>query len=166
MDPGDCRTVTRVTNAAGGTEIGFRTVVEAAGKTATGLPVPDDVVERLGAGRRPSVTVTLGGHTYRSTIASMGGRFMLPLSGENRAAAGVAAGDEVDVVVALDDAPREVVVPDDLAAALQAAPVAAEAFARLSYSNQRRHVLAVDGAKTDATRSRRITKVVEELSAG
>src|SRR5262245_18378231 len=96
----------------------FRTIVELGGKTATGLPVPDDVVAQLGAGKRAPVRVTIGGHTYRTTVASMGGRFLVPLSAEIPAAAGVAAGDDVDVDIALDDAPREVTVPDDLAAAL------------------------------------------------
>ena len=80
--------------------------------------MPDDVVEALGAGKRPAVRVTIGAHTYRSTIASRGGVYLLPLSAENRAGAGVAAGDEVDVTVELDTEPREVAVPDDLATAL------------------------------------------------
>ncbi len=141
----------------------FTTTVELGGKTATGFEVPADVVDALGSGRRPAVTVTIGGYTYRSTVASMGGRFMVPLSAEHRAASGLAAGDEVDVDLELDTAPRELVVPDDLAAALAADPAAHAAFEALSYSNRRRHVLSVDGAKTDATRQRRIAKVVEEL---
>ena len=121
----------------------FSTTVELGGKTATGMAVPAEVVEALGAGRRPPVTVTVGGHTYRSTIASMGGRFLLPLSAENRTAAGLAAGDPVEVDVELDEAPRAVEVPADLAAALDAAPAARARFTELSYSAQRRHVLAV-----------------------
>src|SRR5689334_24082638 len=96
----------------------FRTTVELGGKTATGMPVPPDVVEALGAGKKPPVRVTIGEHTWRSSIGSRGGVFLLPLSAENRAGAGVAAGDQVDVDVQLDDAPREVAVPDDLQAAL------------------------------------------------
>src|SRR3712207_6163352 len=109
----------------------FRTTVELHGRSATGLPVPDAVVEALGAGRRPAVSVTVNGHTYRSTVASRGGSFVLPLSAENRAAAGVSAGDEVDVELALDTEPREVAVPADLAAALADDPQAARAFAAL-----------------------------------
>ena len=144
----------------------FRSVVELGGKTATGIPVPASVVEGLGGGKRPAVTVTVGGHTYRSTIAPMGGAFYLPLSAEHRTAAGLAAGDEVDVDVELDTAPRTVDVPADLAAALDADPAARAAFDALSYSNQRRHVLSVEGAKTDETRQRRIAKSVAELGAG
>ncbi len=144
----------------------FRSVVELGGKTATGIPVPAEVVEGLGAGKRPAVTVTVSGHTYRSTIAPMGGASYLPLSAEHRTAAGLAAGDEIEVEVELDTAPRTVDVPADLSAALDAAPMARAAFEALSYSNRRRHVLSVEGAKTDETRQRRIAKSITELSAG
>jgi hypothetical protein len=142
----------------------FSTTVELGGKTATGMAVPPAVVEALGAGRRPAVRVTVGGHTYRSTIASMGGRFLLPLSAENRTAAGVAAGDHVEVDVELDDAPRVVEVPTDLAAALDAEPAARRRFDALSYSHRLRHVLAVEGAKAEATRQRRIAAAVATLT--
>jgi hypothetical protein len=141
----------------------FSTTVELGGKTATGMAVPPEVVESLGAGRKPAVRVTVGGHTYRSTIATMGGRFLLPLSAENRTAAGVAAGDRVEVHVELDDAPRVVEVPADLAAALDAEPSARRRFDALSYSHQRRHVLAVEGAKAEATRQRRVSAAVATL---
>ena len=141
----------------------FTTTVEAAGRTATGLPVPADVVEALAAGKRPAVRVTIGGHSYRSTVAPRGGRFLIPLSGENRAAAGVAAGDEVEVELEVDDQPREVTVPADLAAALAGDGPAQRAFERLAYSHQLRHVLAVEGAKTPETRQRRIDKTLEML---
>jgi len=116
----------------------FRTTVELGGKTATGMPVPPEVVEALGAGRKPPVRVTVGNHTYRSTVGSRGGVFLLPLSAENRAAAGVAAGDEVEVDVELDDQPREVAVPDDLAAALAGDDAAARTFAALPFSHRQR----------------------------
>ena len=144
----------------------FRTTVELGGKTATGMRVPDDVVEGLGAGRRPAVRVTVGSHTYRSTIASRGGVYLLPLSAENRAAAGVAAGDEVDVDVEVDTEPREVAVPDDLAAALAEDDAARQAFEALPYSHRQRHVLAVEGTKNPETRQRRIGKALEMLRAG
>jgi hypothetical protein len=143
----------------------FSTTVELGGRTATGFEVPPEVVETLGAGKRPAVTVTVGGHTYRSTVAVMGGRYMLPLSAENRTAAGLSAGDAADVELELDTAPRVVEVPADLAAALDAEPAARAAFDALNYSNQRRHTLSVEGAKTDATRTRRVAKVVETLRA-
>lgn len=141
----------------------FRTVILAAGKTATGIVVPDEVVESLGTGKRPPVRVTVGGHTYRSTIAVMGGRNLISLSAENRAKAGVAAGDEVEVELELDTAPRELVVPDDFAAALAAEPAARKFFDGLSFSNRQWHVLSVEGAKTPETRSRRIEKSVGML---
>ena len=94
----------------------FHSVVQLGGKTATGIPVPEEVVTSLGSSKRPPVRVTINGHTYRSTLASRGGQFMLPISAENRASAGVAAGDEVEVDIELDTAPREVTVPPDLGA--------------------------------------------------
>ena len=143
----------------------FHSTVELGGRTATGIPVPDDVVTALGAGRRPAVRVTIGGHTYRSTVGARGGRFLLPLSAENRAGAGVAAGDEVDVDLELDTEPREVAVPPDLAAALDAEPAARSAFDGMAYSHRLRWVLSVEDAKSAATRQRRVAKVVEELRA-
>ncbi|MEV6646727.1 YdeI/OmpD-associated family protein [Amycolatopsis sp. NPDC051371] len=144
----------------------FRTQVLLGGKTATGLPVPADVVEALGAGKKPAVTVTLGGHTYRSTIASRGGQFLLPLSAENREQAGVTAGDEVDVEVALDTAPRELEIPADLAEALAADEPARTRFESLSYSAKQRFVLPIGQAKTEETRQRRVAKVITDLRAG
>jgi hypothetical protein len=146
--------------------ITFRSVVELGGKTATGIPVPDDVVTALGFTKRPAVSVTVGGYTYRTTVAPMGGRYFVPLSAENRTSAGVAAGDEVNVSIALDTAPRTVDVPADLATALAQNNAVKAAFDKLSYSNQRRLVLSVEGAKTDETRQRRIAKAIDELAAG
>ncbi|MDN5852107.1 MAG: YdeI/OmpD-associated family protein [Actinomycetia bacterium] len=142
----------------------FTATLEQSGKSATGMVVPDDLVEQLGAGKRPPVTVAFNGHTYRSTVASMGGQFMVGVSAENRAAAGVEAGEVIDVELTLDKAPREIEVPADFAEALAAEPVADEFFASLSYSNKRWHVESVTGAKTDATRERRIAKSVAMLA--
>jgi hypothetical protein len=144
----------------------FRTRVEATGGNTTGIPVPEEVVSALGAGRKPAVRVTLGDHTYRSSIATVDGAPMISLSAANRSLAGVAAGDEVEVEVELDTAPREVEVPADLAAALAADPEAARTFEALSYSNQRWHVLSVEGAKSADTRQRRIAKSVAALHEG
>ena len=148
------------------TAVAFRATIKLGGKTATGIEVPDDVVAALGSSRRPAVRATIAGYTYRTSVASMRGRFMLPISAAVREAAGVAAGDEVDVELELDTEPRVVEVPPDLAAALARDSDAADAFERLSYSHKRRHVLAIDDAKTDATRQRRIAKAVEMLRAG
>jgi uncharacterized protein YdeI (YjbR/CyaY-like superfamily) len=96
----------------------------------------------------------------------MGGRFLLPLNAENREAAGVAAGDEVDVTVELDDRPREAELPADFAAALEHEPAAASFFAGISYSDKRWHVLSIEGAKKEETRQRRIEKSVAMLREG
>ena len=136
------------------------------GKTATGIRVPDEVVESLGAGKRPPVTVTINGVSYRNTIAVMDGAYMVGVSAENRAATGVKGGDEVDVDIELDTAPRTIDVPEDLAAALAADPRARAAFDALSNSNKGWHVLQVTGAKTDETRQRRIAKSVASLREG
>jgi hypothetical protein len=144
----------------------FRTTIQLEGKTATGFRVPPEVVEALGTGKRPPVRVTIGGHTYRSTVAAYGDVFMLPLSAENREAAEIVAGDEVDVDVELDTQPREVTVPPDLAAALDGPPDASHFFDGLSYSNKRRFVLSIEDAKTAETRQRRIDKAVRQLREG
>ena len=144
----------------------FRTTVVLGGKTATGFEVPDEVVEALGRGKRPPVRVTVGGHTYRSKVAVMGGAYLLPLSAENREAAGVAAGDVVDVAVELDEAPREIDVPPDLAAALQRDKQAKAFFAGLSYSKQRWFTESVTSAKKPETRARRVEKALEMLREG
>ena len=93
----------------------FHAILELGGKTATGITVPLSVIDALAAGKRPAVTVTLGTHTYRSTIAVMGGQYKIPVSAEHREAAGIRAGDELDVEIELDTAPRKVDVPADLA---------------------------------------------------
>jgi hypothetical protein len=144
----------------------FRTTILQSGKTATGIQVPAEVVEALGSGKRPAVKVTINGYTYRSTVAVMGGAYMVGVNADHRAGAGVAGGDEVDVEMELDTAPREVTVPADLAAALDAEPDARRTFDGLSYSNKSWHVLQVAGAKTDETRQRRIDKSVAVLKQG
>jgi hypothetical protein len=144
----------------------FHTTILQSGKTATGIEVPEEVVLAMGAGKRPAVKVTINGFTYRSTIAVYGGVSMVGVSAENRAGAGVAGGDEVDVEIELDAEPREVNVPADLAAALDAEPKARATFDGLSYSNRSWHVLSVEGAKTDETRQRRIAKSVAALREG
>lgn len=144
----------------------FRAILQLGGKTATGIHVPDDVVSGLGSSKRPAVHVTLNGYSYRSTIASMGGRFMLPVSAEVREQAGVAAGDAVDVEIDLDTAPREVTIPPDVRDALDRETDAGRFFEGLSYSNKRRIVLSIEDAKTAETRQRRIATAVRLLREG
>jgi hypothetical protein len=144
----------------------FRTTIQQNGKTAMGFEIPPEAVESLGAGKRPPVTVTINGYSYRNTVAVMGGVFMIGVSSEHRGPAGVTAGEDVDVTLELDTAPREVDVPPDLAAALEADPAARETFERLSYSNKSWHTLQVTGTKNPETRARRVQKSVAALREG
>ena len=145
----------------------LRAKLLAAGKTATGIHVPDEVVEKLGGSKRPAVRATLNGYTYRTSIGSIGGKFMLPVSSEVRANAGVAAGDEVTLELELDTAPRTVEVPADLARALSKSKKAKTFFdTKLSYSNQRWYVLWIEAAKKEETRIARVEKAVSMLEAG
>jgi Bacteriocin-protection, YdeI or OmpD-Associated/Domain of unknown function (DUF1905) len=140
----------------------FRTVLLGDGNTL-GIPVPPEVVEGLGAGKRVPVVVTIGDYSYRNSVAPYRGEYMISLSSDNRARAGVSGGDEVEVTIEVDTAPREVEVPPDFADALRADAAATAAFEKLSYSNKSRHVLSIEGAKTPETRQRRIDKAIGEL---
>jgi hypothetical protein len=144
----------------------FPATVELNGKTATGVEVPPHAVEALGPGKRPPVHVTIGSYSYRSTVAVMGGRYLVPLSAEHRSAAGLAAGDAVEVTLTLDDAPRVVEVPSDFAAALAGDAGAAARFEAMSYSHKRRWVLSIESAKSFETRQRRIAKAVADIARG
>ncbi len=115
----------------------FGGTIELGGKTATGIEVPAAVIQELDQGKRPAATVTVNGYTYRTTVGVMSGRYLIPLSAEHRTAAGLAAGDPVEVDLEVDTSPREVSVPPELAEALSAEPAARASFDRLSYSRQR-----------------------------
>jgi hypothetical protein len=140
----------------------FRSHVEPA-EPMRGLEVPPEVVEALGGGKRPAVTITINGHSWTSRVAIMRGRYLLGLSNANRQAAGVATGDEVEVEVELDAEPRVVAEPADFARALDANPSARTAYDRLSSSRKREHVLAIDSAKKPETRIRLIDKALAML---
>ncbi|HET6509997.1 MAG TPA: YdeI/OmpD-associated family protein [Baekduia sp.] len=140
----------------------FTTTVEPP-EPMRGLEVPARLVEELGDGKRPRVTVTINGHTWSTRIAIMRGRHLIGLSRANRDAAGVATGDAVEVDLALDTAPVVVVEPEDLTRALDADPAARAAYDRLSHSRRRAYVHAIDGAKKAETRARRIEKALAEL---
>ena len=144
----------------------FRAKMLTAGKTALGFEIPPEVIEGLGAGKRPPVLVTINGYTYRNTVAVYGGVYMVGVSAENRAQARVKGGDEVDVDLELDTAPREVEVPPELQAALDADPAAKATFEKLSYSNKSWHALQVTGTNNPETRARRIEKNLAALRAG
>ncbi|MFN4252648.1 YdeI/OmpD-associated family protein [Deinococcus sp.] len=144
----------------------FTATLKQEGKTATGIEVPPQIMDALGGGKKPAVTVTLNGYAYRSTVGVMGGRSMIPVSAGHRGNAGLSAGDSVQVTLELDTAPREVDVPEDLQAALDANPAAFAAFEKLSYSGKRQHTLSVEGTKNPETRARRVAKAVGTLSGG
>jgi len=144
----------------------FRAKILLAGKTATGIRVPTKVVEGLGPSKRPPVRVTINGYTYRSSIASLDGAFMVGISAEVRERAGVGAGAAVEVDIELDTEAREVSVPADFAAALKRDADAKRFFDTLSYSNKRRFVLSIEGAKTAETRQRRIANAIDRLLEG
>jgi hypothetical protein len=117
----------------------------------------------VGSGKKPKVKVSLNGYTYRSTVAVMGGLFMLPLSQERRQAAGVKGGDKIEVTLELDTEPRTVEIPDDLAAELAKHPGTAAAFDALAYSARKEFVRQVESAKAQETRLRRIAGIVAKL---
>lgn len=144
----------------------FHATLERHGKTATGFEVPSPVLEALDAGKRPAVRVTVNGYTYASSIGSMGGRSLLPVSADVRTHAGLSAGDEVEVKVELDTAPREVRTPEDLAVALKVEPPSERAYEALSYSAKQRLVLPIEQAKTAETRARRVAGAIEVLRSG
>jgi hypothetical protein len=144
----------------------FRASIQLGGKTATGIEVPPEIVASLGASKRPAVRVTINDYTYRSTVAPLGGTFMLPVSAEVRERASVAAGDEVDVDIEPDTEPREVTVPPDFTAALDDDADARRYFDGLSYSNKRRFVMGIEEAKSAETRQRRIAKAIGTLREG
>jgi hypothetical protein len=129
----------------------------------TGIEVPADVVEALGAGKRPPVVVNVNGFEYRSTVAPMGGKYLVPFSAARRQESGINGGDAIDVELTLDTAPRTVDVPADLRAALDASPTAAAAWDKLSNSNRKAQVESVLGAKAAETRARRIAAILAKL---
>src|SRR5262245_19326546 len=140
----------------------FRTYVEPP-KPMRGLEVPPGVVESLGQGKRPRVTITINGHSWKSRVATMRGRNLLGLSNANRQAAGVVTGDEVEVELEFDPEPRLVVEPADFARALRADPIARSAYERLPDGRKREHVRAIGSAKKPETRRRRIEKTLATL---
>jgi hypothetical protein len=142
----------------------FRTTLWASGGNNVGIVVPADVVMAFGRGKRVPVVVTIDGdYQYRNTIASMGGRFLISFNAETRKITGRGAGDEIEVRLDVDDAPRTVDVPDDLAAELAQDDGAKAAWDELSFSRQRAHAESITGAKAADTRARRVAKVLDAL---
>jgi len=142
------------------------TLKQAEGSTATGIVIPDDVLARLGAGKKPPVKMTVNGYSYRSTVATVNGDYMVGFSAEHRAASGIKGGDPIEVEIELDTEPRTVELPADFAAALKADPQARATFDKLSNSLKGYHVAQVTGTKNPETRQRRIEKSIATLHAG
>jgi len=144
--------------------ITFHTVILQTGKNTAGIQVPDEVIEKLGAGKQPLVRVTINKYTYRSAVAVMGGKYMISFNPEHRKAAGIQGGEEANVTLELDLEPRTVEIPPDLKDALIKAN-ALDAFEKSAPSMKKEYVRQVQEAKAQETRARRITKIVEKLSA-
>ena len=145
----------------------FKTTLKRAeGSTATGIEIPDEVIAAMGAGKKPPVTMTVNGYAYRSTVATVSGKYMVGFSAEHRAASGINGGDAVEVEIELDTEPRTVELPADFAAALKADKPAQATFDKLSNSLKGYHVTQVTSAKTDETRQRRIEKSIATLHEG
>lgn len=141
----------------------FRTLLHQQGNNV-GIDVPDEIVAELGAGKRPLVKVTIDGtYSFVYTIAVMGGRNMIGFSAAHRAASGFHGGDEVEVSLELETAPREVDMPPELTAALAADPVAAAAFDKLSFTYRKEHARAISEAKGEETKQRRLEKIMTGL---
>ena len=144
--------------------ITFHTTILQTGKNTAGIQVPDEVIEKLGAGKQPLVRVTINKYTYRSAVAVMGGKYMISFNPEHRKAAGVQGGDEANVTLELDLEPRTVEIPTDLKDALIKSNTL-DAFEKSAPSMKKEYVRQVEEAKAQETRERRITKIVEKLSA-
>jgi len=142
----------------------FSTTLLQAGKTATGIKIPPAIIEKLDAGKKPAIKVTINGFTYRSTVAVMGGAFMVGVNAENRIGAKVNGGDKIDVAIELDTLPRELEIPVGLKKALDKNAKAKKVFGGLSYSRKKIHVLPIATAKTEETRNRNIEKALSILT--
>jgi hypothetical protein len=145
--------------------VAFETTVAGSGGK-TGIVIPEAAIEQLGAGRRPAVHVEVNGYTYRSTVAVMGGRYLVGVSAVVRDATGLQAGDPVRVALTVATTPREVDMPQALAEALAGDDEARAFFATLSNSLQRYHADTINAAKTEETRQRRVQKALALFREG
>lgn len=143
----------------------FKTKIVQSGNN-TGIHVPDEIIERIGAGKKPPVVITLKKYTYRNTVAVMGGKYMVSLSAEHRTNAHVSGGEELEINIELDTEPRTVDIPQDLQKALNKNVVAKKNFEALSPSKKKYLVLDITSAKTEETKIRRIEKAIQSLPAG
>ena len=143
----------------------FSTKLSAFGNN-TGIEVPPEVIQELGGGSRPALSVDVNGYVYRNTVAVMGGKHLISVSAAIRKETGLRAEDAITVTLTVENTPRTVDVPGDLAAALEANPGTRAFFDKLSSSLRRYHVDNITSAKTDETRQRRIDKAVELFHNG
>ncbi|HEY5355657.1 MAG TPA: YdeI/OmpD-associated family protein [Streptosporangiaceae bacterium] len=144
----------------------FTTQLQPRGPAAA-VVLDDAQVEVVGEGaKRFPVVATVNGYTWRTSVTRMKGEFLLGLSREVRQGAGVQAGDEVEVTVELDEAPREVEVPAALAAALSADPDASAAFEGMAFTHRKEYARWVADAKREETQQRRVQQAVEMIRAG
>jgi hypothetical protein len=141
----------------------FQTTLRSFGPNNTGIEVPEEVLAGLGRGRRVKVVVTVNGYTYRSSVTPYMGLILIPFSAEHRAATGLKGGETIEVELVPDDAPREVEVPEDLAAALAGEPEARAFFDGLSYTHRKTYATWLEEAKKPETRAARVAKAVELL---
>lgn len=141
----------------------FSTILLEAGKTATGIKIPDDIIEKLGGGKKPLVKITINNFTYRSAVAVMGGAYMVGVNAVNRDAAKVKGGDKIDVAIELDTEERTVETPADFSKALNKNSAAKKMFGTLSNSKKKTLVIPIANAKTDETRNRNIEKAINIL---
>lgn len=142
----------------------FRTtIIKGEEKNVTGIEIPAEIIEKMGAGKRPKVKVTLKGYTYRNTVAVYGGKYLVGVNTIDRAASGIVGGETLDVTIELDTEPRIIEVPKDLADALAKKPGATEIFDKLAPSKRKEFVRQVNDAKTQETRDRRIAGIVEKI---
>jgi len=132
---------------------------------ASGISIPPALIDELGAGKKPKVTANVNGYVYRTTVAVMGGEFLIPVSQAIRAEAGFTPGQEVVVTLEIDSESRKVDLPDDLKAALSASAGALEEFDKLADSKRKEFVRQVTEAKAEETRERRIAGIVAKMGA-
>ena len=143
----------------------FSTVLLTAGKTATGIKIPDEIIEKLGSGKKPLVKISINNFTYRSAVAVMGGTYMVGVNAENREGAKIKGGDKIDVTIELDTEVRIVEVPNEFQKMLNKNAAAKKIFETLSNSRKKALIIPIANAKTDETKNRNIEKAMKNLTS-
>ena len=143
------------------TKVTFQTIIKGFGNNA-GIEVPEKAINDLDSGKKPPVNITIGNYTYKSTVAVMGGKYMISLSKAHREASGLAAGDKIIVELELDASERTVSIPTELQVALNNEKLD-KVFSQLAYSKRKEFCRQVSDAKADDTRNRRIARILSQL---